>query len=553
MAQKLKIIPLGGLNEIGKNLTVYEYGKDLIMVDCGMGFPDNDMYGVDVVIPDISWLTQNGGRLRGIFLTHGHEDHIGALPYILDKVSAPIYTTRLTAGLVALKLQERGLADTAKIVTVAPGETVSAGCFKVEFIHVNHSIADSVAFAISTPLGTVVQTGDFKIDVTPLQGEMTDLTRFGELGREGVLALLMDSTNVERPGWCPSESRVYERLDKLFKDCDKRIIVTTFASNVDRISQVIDLAAKYKRKVGITGRSMENVVKLSVELGYMKLPEGILVDMKHIGSLPRSRQVIISTGSQGESMSALYRMAYSEHKQVDVGPGDRIIISASSIPGNETTVTRVIDELFARGAEVIYERGTDLHVSGHACQEELKMMYALTKPRFFIPVHGERRMLFKSAEMIGAMGHDRKRILIGENGRIMELTSRTAKLGEAVPAGKVLLDGIGAAGDVGSVVLRDRRHLAEEGMLVVVMTLSGEDASLVSGPDLISRGFVYEKESDQLMEELRRIAVDSLDYCQAHNITDWASIKGKVKSGLSGYLYKTTKRSPMILPVIMEV
>jgi len=552
MAQKLKIIPLGGLNEIGKNLTLYEYGRDLIMVDCGMGFPDDEMYGVDVVIPDVSWLVKNKSRLRGIFLTHGHEDHIGALPYVMDKVNAPIYTTCLTAGLVELKLQERGLLDKTKIVTVNPGETVSAGCFKVEFIHVNHSIADAVAFAITTPIGTVVHTGDFKIDVTPISGEMTDLTRLGELGKEGVLALLMDSTNVERPGWCPSESRVYERLDKLFKDCDKRIIVTTFASNVDRIRQIIDLAAKYKRKVGITGRSMENVVRLSVELGYMSVPEGILVDMKRIGSVPPNKLVIISTGSQGESMSALYRMAFSEHKQVDVGPGDRVIISASSIPGNETTITRVIDELFARGADVVYERGTDLHVSGHACQEEMKMLYALVKPRYFIPVHGERHMLHKSAEMIQSMGHDRRRILVGENGLTLELTPKTAKTGESVPAGKVLVDGMGA-GDVGSVVLRDRKHLAEEGMLVVVMTLSGEDSTLISGPDLISRGFVYENESDQLMEQLRRVAEESLSYCRQHKITDWASIKSRVKSNLSGYLYKTTKRSPMILPVIMEV
>ena len=553
MAQKLKIIPLGGLNEIGKNLTAYEYGKEIIIVDCGMGFPDDDMYGVDVVIPDVSWLVKNKARLRGIFLTHGHEDHIGALPYVMDKLSAPIYATPLTAGLVELKLQERGLLEKTKIVTVNPGETIQAGNFKVEFIHVNHSIADSVAFAIRTPVGTVVQTGDFKIDVTPLSGEMTDLTRFGELGKEGVLALLMDSTNVERPGWCSSETRVYERFDKLFKGCDKRIVITTFASNVDRIQQIIDLAAKYKRKVGITGRSMENVVKLSIELGYMKVPEGILVDMKRISSVPANKLVIISTGSQGESMSALYRMAFSEHKQVDIGPGDRIIISASAIPGNETTISRVIDELFAKGAEVVYERGTDLHVSGHACQEELKMMYALVKPKFFIPVHGERRMLYKSAEMIRAMGHEPRNILIAENGRVMELTGKTAKLGDTVPAGRVLLDGLNSAGDVGSVVLRDRRHLAEEGMLVVVMTLSGENATLISGPDLISRGFIYEKSSDQLLEELRRVAVDSLEYCQDHNITDWASIKAKVKSSLAGYLFRTTKRSPMILPVIMEV
>ncbi len=552
MAQKLKIIPLGGLNEIGKNLTAYEYGRDVIVVDCGMGFPDDDMYGIDVVIPDVTWLVQNKDRIRGIFLTHGHEDHIGALPYVIDRLAAPIYATRLTAGLVELKLQERGLLEKTKIVTVEAGETVQAGCFKVEFIHVNHSIADSVAFAVRTPVGTVVQTGDFKIDVTPLQGEMTDLTRFGELGREGVLALLMDSTNVERPGWCPSETRVYDRFDKLFKDCDKRIIVTTFASNVDRIRQIIDLAARYRRKVGITGRSMENVVKLCVELGYMKVPEGVLIDMKRIASVPRNKLVIISTGSQGESMSALYRMAFSEHKQVDVGPGDRVIISASAIPGNERTVTRVIDELFAKGAEVVYERGTDLHVSGHACQEELKMMYALVKPRYFLPVHGERRMLYKSAEMITGMGHDPKHILIGENGRVMELTPKTVKLGGTVPSGKVLVDGM-TAGDVGSVVFRDRKHLAEEGMLVVVMTLSGEDASLVSGPDLISRGFVYENESDRLMEELRRVAVESLVYCEQRGITDWASIKVKVKSSLAGYLYKTTRRSPMILPVIMEV
>lgn len=552
MAQKLKIIPLGGLNEIGKNLTLYEYGRDLIMVDCGMGFPDDDMYGVDVVIPNVSWLVQNRGRLRGIFLTHGHEDHIGALPYVMEQVSAPIYTTRLTAGLVELKLQEHGLLDKTKITAVAPGESIQAGCFKVEFIHVNHSIADSVGFAIHTPIGTVVHTGDFKIDVTPPRGQMTDLTRFGELGKEGVLALLMDSTNVERTGWCPSESKVHERFDALFKNCDKRIIVTTFASNVDRIRQIIDLAAKYKRKVGITGRSMENVVRLCIELGYMEVPEGVLVDMKRISSVPRNKLVIISTGSQGESMSALYRMAFSEHRQVEVGPGDRVIISASAIPGNETTVTRVIDELFAKGVEVIYERNTDLHVSGHACQEEMKMMYALIRPRYFIPIHGERRMLHKSAEMIEAAGHDRRRILIGENGRIMELTPKTAKLGGAVPAGKVLVDGMGT-GDAGSVVLRDRKHLAEEGMLVVVMTLSGEDATLVSGPDLISRGFIYEKESEELMEQLRRVALEALQSCHSRNITDWASIKSRVKSSLSGYLFRTTKRSPMILPVIMEV
>ncbi len=552
MAQKLKIIPLGGLNEIGKNLTAYEYGKDIIIVDCGMGFPDDDMYGVDVVIPDVSWLAQNKSRLRGIFITHGHEDHIGALPYVMDRLNAPIYATRLSAGLIELKLQEHGLLEKTKIVTVEAGETITAGCFRVEFIHVNHSIADSVAFAIRTPIGTVVQTGDFKIDVTPLQGEMTDLTRFGELGREGVLALLMDSTNVERPGYSPSESKVHDRFDQLFKDCDKRIIVTTFASNVDRIGQIIDLAVKYKRKVGITGRSMENVVKLGVELGYMKVPEGTLVDMKRINSVPRNKLVILSTGSQGESMSALYRMAFSEHKQVDIGSGDRVIISASAIPGNETTISRVIDELFAKGAEVIYERGTDLHVSGHACQEELKMMYKLVKPKFFIPVHGERRMLHKSGDMIMAMGHDRKNVIIGENGRMIEMTAKSVKLGGTVPAGQVLVDGMGV-GDVGAVVLRDRKLLADEGMVVVVMTLSADTKQLISGPDIVSRGFVYEKENDKLLEELRRVALESMSYCEDNGITDWAGIKGRVKSGLSGYLFKKTRRSPMILPIIMEV
>ena len=552
MAQKLKIIPLGGLNEIGKNLTAYEYGKDIIIVDCGMGFPDDDMYGVDVVIPDVSWLAQNKSRLRGIFITHGHEDHIGALPYVMDRLNAPIYATRLSAGLIELKLQEHGLLEKTKIVTVEAGETITAGCFRVEFIHVNHSIADSVAFAIKTPIGTVVQTGDFKIDVTPLQGEMTDLTRFGELGREGVLALLMDSTNVERPGYSPSESKVHDRFDQLFKDCDKRIIVTTFASNVDRIGQIIDLAVKYKRKVGITGRSMENVVKLGVELGYMKVPEGVIVDMKRINSLPRNKVVILSTGSQGESMSALYRMAFSEHKQVDIGAGDRVIISASAIPGNETTISRVIDELFAKGAEVIYERGTDLHVSGHACQEELKMMYKLVKPKFFIPVHGERRMLHKSGDMIMAMGHDRKNVIIGENGRMIEMTAKSVKLGGNVPAGQVLVDGMGV-GDVGAVVLRDRKLLADEGMVVVVMTISADTKQLISGPDIVSRGFVYEKENDKLLEELRHVALESVSYCEDNGITDWAGIKGRVKSGLSGYLFKKTRRSPMILPIIMEV
>ena len=553
MASKLKIIPLGGLNEVGKNLTVYEYGRDILVVDCGMGFPDEDMYGVDVVIPDVSYLAKNRKRIRGIVLTHGHEDHIGAIPYVLEDLGfPPIYATRLTAGLVELKLEERGLLNKAKIITLEAGDSFNARVFGVELIHVNHSIADSVALAIRTPLGVVVHTGDFKIDVTPIQGGMTDLTRFGELGKEGVLALCMDSTNVEKSGYSESESRVQDRFDGIFKDCNKRIIVTTFASNVHRIQQILNVAQKYKRKVGITGRSMENIVKLSVELGYMNVPDGVLLDMKQIVKLPPQKTVIVSTGSQGETMSALYRMAFSEHKQVDIGPSDRVVLSASAIPGNETTITRVIDELLSKGAEVIYEKGTDLHVTGHACQEELKMVYALTRPRYFIPVHGERHMLHKHAEVAESMGHDRRNMAVGENGRTIEISARTIRLGEPVIAGKVLVDGMGV-GEVGSVVLRDRKHLADEGMVVVVMTLSGVDASLVAGPDIISRGFVYEKESDQLMDELRRVAMESIEYCMSHHISDWTGIKGKVKSNLSGYLYKTTKRSPMILPIIMEV
>ena len=553
MASKLKIIPLGGLNEVGKNLTVYEYGRDILVVDCGMGFPDEDMYGVDVVIPDVSYLAKNRKRIQGIVLTHGHEDHIGAIPYVLEDLGfPPIYATRLTAGLVELKLEERGLLNKAKIITLEAGDSFNAGVFGVELIHVNHSIADSVALAIRTPLGVVVHTGDFKIDVTPIQGGMTDLTRFGELGKEGVLALCMDSTNVEKSGYSESESRVQDRFDGIFKDCNKRIIVTTFASNVHRIQQILNVAQKYKRKVGITGRSMENIVKLSVELGYMNVPDGVLLDMKQIVKLPPQKTVIVSTGSQGETMSALYRMAFSEHKQVDIGPSDRVVLSASAIPGNETTITRVIDELLSKGAEVIYEKGTDLHVTGHACQEELKMVYALTRPRYFIPVHGERHMLHKHAEVAESMGHDRRNMAVGENGRTMEISARTIRLGEPVIAGKVLVDGMGV-GEVGSVVLRDRKHLADEGMVVVVMTLSGVDASLVAGPDIISRGFVYEKESDQLMDELRRVAMESIEYCMSHHISDWTGIKGRVKSNLSGYLYKTTKRSPMILPIIMEV
>ncbi len=552
MAEKLKIIPLGGLNEIGKNLTVYEYGGDIIVVDCGMGFPDDDMYGIDVVIPDVSYLIKNQNKLRGIFITHGHEDHIGALPYVLRSINAPIYATRMSAGLIKLKLEEHRLLDRTKLITCEAGQLVKAGKFTVEFIHVNHSIADAVAFAIKCPVGTCVHTGDFKIDATPIQGGMMDLARLGELGKEGVLALLADSTNVERPGYTRSERSVGASFDGLFRGCEERIIVTTFASNVDRIQQIIDVAARYGRKVAVTGRSMENVMKVSTELGYMNIPDGILMDLNHIKSLPKERVCIITTGSQGETMSALTRMAFNTHRQVDLLPGDRVIISASAIPGNENAIGNVVNELYRKGVEVLNERELALHVSGHACQEELKIVHALVKPKFFIPLHGEQRMLQLHAKLARQMGMASNQILIGDIGRVMELTPGSAKLAGTVTAGQVFVDGYGV-GDVGSVVLRDRKHLAEDGVIVVVMSMSGENGALVSGPDIITRGFVYVKESEGLMEQLRQVALEAVQSVDTRFSTDWSAIKGAVKGDLSGYLYKKTKRSPMILPVIMEV
>ena len=552
MAEKLKIISLGGLNEIGKNLPVYEYGGDIVVVDCGMGFPDDDMYGIDVVIPDVSYLIKNQNKVRGIFITHGHEDHIGALPYVLRSLNAPIYATRMSAGLIRLKLEEHRLLDKTKIITCEAGDVIKAGKFTVEFIHVNHSIADAVAFAIKCPVGTCVHTGDFKIDATPIQGGMIDLARLGQLGNEGVLALLADSTNVERPGYTRSERSVGNSFDALFKGCEERIIVTTFASNVDRLQQIIDVAARYGRRVAVTGRSMENAMKVSTELGYMNIPDGVLMDLNQIKSLPKNRVCIITTGSQGETMSALSRMAFSTHRQVDILPGDRIIISASAIPGNEHSIGNVINELYRKGAEVLNERELALHVSGHACQEELKIIHALVKPKFFIPVHGEQRMLQTHAKLAREMGMDSNHILISDIGRVMELTQNSARLAGTVTAGQVFVDGLGV-GDVGSVVLRDRRHLAQDGMIVVVMSMSGEDGSLVSGPDLITRGFVYVKESEGLMEELRQVALEAINSVDARYSTDWSAIKGAVKGDLSNYLYKKTKRSPMILPVIMEV
>ena len=551
MAEKLKIIPLGGLDEIGKNITVLEYGKDMIVVDCGVGFPDEDMYGVDLVIPDFSYLVANQKKLRGMFITHGHEDHIGSIPYCMREVNCPIHGTAMTNGLIRLKLEEHRLADTVKLHTHKPGDIVKAGCFQVEFIHVNHSIADAVAFAIHTPVGTVIMTGDFKIDPTA-EGGMIDLARLGELGKKGVLALLCDSTNVERPGYTPSENTVAEGLDRQFKNCDQRIIVTTFASNMHRIQAVLATAQRYGRKVAVTGRSMENMLKVAQELGYLTVKPGTIVDLAATKSLPKNKVVIVSTGSQGETMSALYRMAFNTHKQIDITSGDRIIISASAIPGNEKAVSRIINELYRKGADVVYEKSEGLHVSGHACQEELKIIHALCKPKFFIPVHGEQRHLQIHGRLAQQMGTPAKNVHIGEIGTVFEMSAKTCKLGAPVPAGKVYVDGSGV-GDVGAVVLRDRKHLAQDGMIVVCVNLSAEDGSVITGPDIITRGFIYVKESEELMEELRSVVMEALDRCARRRTRDWATIKSAIKNDLSGYLYKTTKRNPMILPVITEI
>ena len=542
LAEKLKIIPLGGLDEIGKNITVLEYGKDMIVIDCGVGFPDEDMYGVDLVIPDFSYLVANQKKLRGMFITHGHEDHIGSIPYAMQQVNCPIHGTAMTNGLIKLKLEEHRLADTVKLITHKAGDVVKAGCFQVEFIHVNHSIADAVAFAVKTPVGTLVFTGDFKIDPTSKEG-MIDLARLGALGNEGVLALMADSTNVERAGYTPSETIVAEGLDRQFKNCDQRIIVTTFASNMHRIQAILATAQRYGRKVAVTGRSMENMLKVAQELGYLKVKPGTIVELGALKSVPKNKQVIVSTGSQGENMSALYRMAFNTHKQVDIVAGDRIIISASAIPGNEKAVSRIINELYRKGADVVYEKSEGLHVSGHACQEELKIIHALVKPKFFLPLHGEQRHLQIHSKLAQSLGMNPKNIFVGEIGTCFELTGKT---------GKVFVDGTGV-GDVGSVVLRDRKHLAQDGMLVVCVNLNAEDGSIITGPDIITRGFIYVKESEDMMEELRIVAEEAIERCQRKRVRDWSAIKSAIKNDLSGYLYKTTKRNPMILPVIMEI
>lgn len=549
---KLKIIPLGGLNEIGKNMTVIEYGNDIIVIDCGLAFPDDEMLGIDLVIPDISYLLKNKEKVRAIVLTHGHEDHIGALPYVLRQLNVPVYGTRLTLGLVEYKLKENGLLRDSKLVTVKPRETVTFGQLKVEFIRTSHSIADSAALAIHTPVGVVFHSGDFKIDFTPIGGEVADFHRFAELGEQGVLVMMCDSTNIERPGYTMSEKTVGDTFDNIFRKAEQRIIVATFASNIHRVQQIIDSAYMYGRKVSISGRSMINVINVANELGYLSIPEGTLVDIDEANKLPYSEVVIITTGSQGEPMSALTRMASSEHKKVEIVPGDTVVISASAIPGNEKLISRVINQLFKKGAEVIYDALADVHVSGHACQEEIKLLHTLIKPQFFIPVHGEYRHLKQHAKLAEDLGMDPKNIFIADNGTVIEFTKNSGRIAGTVTAGKVLVDGLGV-GDVGNIVLRDRKHLSQDGLLVVVVTISKEKGSVIAGPDIISRGFVYVRESEDLMEEAKNLVKETLSQCEKDDITEWSSIKTMIKECLSSFLYEKTKRNPMILPIIMEI
>ena len=553
-AQKppIKVYFLGGLNEIGKNFTLYECQGDMVIVDCGLSFPDEDMPGVDSVIPDFAFVEKNRERIRGVVITHGHEDHIGAVPYLMKKLNVPVYGTALTIGLIEGKLKEHNLSSANLHVTPA-GSHIQLGCMDVELIHVNHSIADAVALAIHSPAGTIVHTGDFKIDMTPAEGAMIDLCRFAELGKEGVLALLADSTNAERPGYTQTEQTVNNSLDSLFMRAEgKRIIVATFASSISRVQMIINCAVKYGRKVALSGRSMVNVMGIASELGYLHIPDGVLIDLNLINRYEPGQLVLITTGSQGEPMSALTRMAFSDHRQVAINPNDFIILSARPIPGNEKTVGAVVDELLKQGCTVIYESMYEVHVSGHACQEELKMMQALTKPRYFIPVHGEQKHLRKHAGLAMAMGMPRENIFIGDIGNVLELSEEHMKQLPDVPAGDVLVDGLGV-GDVGSIVLRDRKHLSEDGLIVAVCSIDAQSGKVVSGPDIVSRGFVYVRESEALMDEARDLVYNTLEECAREHVRDWSGMKQRIKDELSRFLYQKTRRSPMILPIIMEV
>lgn len=549
----LRIAFLGGLNEVGKNMTLYEYKDEMFLVDCGLAFPDPEMLGVDLVIPDFSYVQNNADKIKGIIITHGHEDHIGGLAYLLKTLNIPVYGTKLTIGLIQGKLKEHGLLSSAKLNEVAPGDVVDFNEFSIEMIHVNHSIPDAIALAIKCEAGTVIQTGDFKVDSTPIDGGMIDLSRFAKLGDEGVLALLSDSTNAERPGYTESERKVGESFDVLFRKAGKsRIIVATFASNIHRVQQIINVAASLGRKVAIMGRSLENVVNISAQLGYLNIPDNVLINADLINKYPADSLVIITTGSQGEPMSALSRMAFSDHRKVEICPNDYVIISATPIPGNEKTVGKVVNELLKLGAEVIYEKMYDVHVSGHACQEELKLIMGLVKPRYFIPVHGEQKHLRKHAMLAEGMGIPKDNIFIADNGFVAELTSTGIKNGAPVPAGKVFVDGYGV-GDVGSVVLRDRKHLGQDGIIVVTASLDYETGQLIAGPEVVSRGFVYVKEAEELIAQARKIAEKSLENCYYSNISDINAIKGKLRDAVSHFVYEQTKRSPMILPIIMEV
>lgn len=552
---KLRVIPLGGLNEVGKNMTVIEYGEDIIIVDCGIGFPDEDeMPGIDLVIPDVTYLEQNRGRIRGMVVTHGHEDHIGAIPYILQKLDIPIYATRLALGIIENKLQEHTLPWKADLRCVKAGDTIRLGAsFTVEFIRVNHSIADACALAINTPLGMIIHSGDFKLDLTPIEGEMMDVTRLGELGREGVLLLMCESTNAERPGYTPSETKVGKSLEVIFTmHTDRRIVISTFSSNVHRVQQIINISARHGRKVAVTGRSMINIVSAAVQLGYMKVPDGVLIDINDIKRYKPEELTLITTGSQGEPMSALYRMAFGEHSQVSLGYGDLVVLSASAIPGNEKLVGRIINELSKMGVTVINDASVEVHVSGHACQEELKLMQGLTRPRYFMPVHGEFKHMAANRDLAVSMGIPEANVFISDIGKVLEIDEKTARWGGTVQAGVVLIDGYGV-GDVGNIVLRDRKHLSQDGLIVVVATVDAASGLRIAGPDIVSRGFVYVRESEALMEEVRKIAVDAIDISLRRSGCDWYELKAAIKDDITKYLYAKTKRKPMVLPIIMDV
>ena len=549
----IKVSFLGGLNEVGKNMTLFEYGEDMFLVDCGLAFPDQDMLGVDLVLPDFTYVERNADRIRGIVITHGHEDHIGGLPYLLKVLNVPVYGTKLTIGLIQGKLREHGLLKSASLNVIKPGDVITLGGFTVEAIHVNHSIPDALGLAIRCEGGTIVHTGDFKIDTTPIDGGMMDLGRLAEIGQEGVLCLMSDSTNAERPGFTESERKVGESFETLFRKAgNNRIIVATFSSNIHRVQQIMNVAASLGRKVALVGRSLENVVSISAELGYLNIPEGIVIDINMINRYPADKLVIITTGSQGEPMSALTRMAFSDHRKVEIHPNDYVIISATPIPGNEKTVSRVVNELMKLGADVVYEKMYEVHVSGHACQEELKMIMGIVKPKYFIPVHGELKHLRKHAGLALSMGIPKENILIADNGRVAEISKKALRCTSTVPAGRVFVDGYGV-GDVGSVVLRDRKHLAQDGLVIVAVCIDRESGMIVSGPDVVTRGFVYVKESEELINAAREVAVEAIEAQTDGGYFDWNSIKASLRDEISHLMYERTKRSPMILPVIMEV